>query len=685
MVEYENLVLEIFEKEEQGYPINVKSLLGEEKDIFNIPFTPQELTLWRELLRITLSNVQVVRSSSERLGYIPEILGKKLFNAAFTSSLNDFYHRCLEAARSRGKGLRIRLKVDPPEVNSLPWEFLCDDSTNEFLALSKETPIVRLSTDITELLQIFPPINILLIVANPIGTVRIKLERETELINSALQGLIRDNKVILKTIEARKTSEELVKLAYEEPIHVIHFIGHGQSDALFLETPEGEKKTIVTEAFCEILRNINSLRLVVLNACETAHNDPTEARLGLAIGLAKKRIPAIVAMQFPISDNAACKFAHIFYDALANNYPIDYAVTMARLAIHAETSTPGYVSAEWGTPVLYLNSQDSSMWDIQVPKVTLPIGIESKDISVTATIENLQSSNNLVEFRSKIDDYDLVKSIPYDLFYSLLSELVEQLSQNIALDRAGELSRTHGAIAMHFARKWLDRTNKEPKEELKQIAKRSYTLALAFDPDNGWIINDYCMNFLTKIGQTEEALGLLEQNIERGHLASFFTAANLHATYKNDAYHNKKAIEYFERYIAAVQPYASNPTHPIWKNHDISILPTACSMVASLFSRNINADIPHRFEQAEYYYNLALNIFPSLFRNETDKARTYHERGKFYFLDRKDPILAKNDYDESVKIYRRLKKERREMFILDYENYVKPEYKKFFGETLRED
>ena len=60
-------------------------------------------------------------------------------------------------------------------------------------------------------------------------------------------------------------------------------------------------------------------------------------------------IPAVVAMQFEISDEAAIVIAHEFYTALAAGYPVDAALAEARKAAFT-----GGSSAEWGIPVLYL-------------------------------------------------------------------------------------------------------------------------------------------------------------------------------------------------------------------------------------------------------------------------------------------------------------------------------------------
>ena len=64
-------------------------------------------------------------------------------------------------------------------------------------------------------------------------------------------------------------------------------------------------------------------------------------------------------MQFEIADDVASTFAHEFYGALADGYPIDAAVTEARKAIFAA----GH-EVEWATPVLYLRAPDGRIFDV---------------------------------------------------------------------------------------------------------------------------------------------------------------------------------------------------------------------------------------------------------------------------------------------------------------------------------
>jgi WD40 repeat protein len=73
-------------------------------------------------------------------------------------------------------------------------------------------------------------------------------------------------------------------------------------------------------------------------------------------------IPAVVAMQYEITDPAALAFAAAFYEAIAHGTPVDKAVTMAR-----ETLKVTLGSLEWATPVLFLSSSETRVFQVTAP------------------------------------------------------------------------------------------------------------------------------------------------------------------------------------------------------------------------------------------------------------------------------------------------------------------------------
>jgi hypothetical protein len=95
----------------------------------------------------------------------------------------------------------------------------------------------------------------------------------------------------------------------------------------------------------------------------------TDPFAGTAQELVRQGIPAVVAMQFEISDEAAITFSLEFYRALADGCPVDAALTEARKAIYTQGNR-----LEWATPVLYMRTLQGPIFDVRqrVPPVPVP-------------------------------------------------------------------------------------------------------------------------------------------------------------------------------------------------------------------------------------------------------------------------------------------------------------------------
>ena len=102
------------------------------------------------------------------------------------------------------------------------------------------------------------------------------------------------------------------------------------------------------------MRDFGHLRLVFFNSCDTARTDESGYRpfAGVAQALLQNGVPAVIAMQFPVSHPAATAFSARFYRALASGESLDAAVAEGRQAIR--TQQPD--SLEWGTPVLFVRT-----------------------------------------------------------------------------------------------------------------------------------------------------------------------------------------------------------------------------------------------------------------------------------------------------------------------------------------
>lgn len=107
-----------------------------------------------------------------------------------------------------------------------------------------------------------------------------------------------------------------------------------------------------------------SLRLALLNACEGAKGSDRDIFSSTAATLVRRGLPAVIAMQYPITDAAAIQFTQEFYGQIAVGQPIDGAVAEARLAMVMETPD----SLEWATPVLYTHAADGRIFEMALSK-----------------------------------------------------------------------------------------------------------------------------------------------------------------------------------------------------------------------------------------------------------------------------------------------------------------------------
>ena len=118
-----------------------------------------------------------------------------------------------------------------------------------------------------------------------------------------------------------------------------------------------------------LLGDQTSLRLVVLNSCKAARTTLTDPYGGIATTLVAMGVPAVVAMQFSISDEAAIVFAEeLFTSLIGRQYPVDAAVAEARKAVFMKVS-----EVEWATPVLFLRTDDGLLFNFTAEPTHLPL------------------------------------------------------------------------------------------------------------------------------------------------------------------------------------------------------------------------------------------------------------------------------------------------------------------------
>ncbi len=377
--QYKNLDIEII-KRDRGYEVTVRhyeSGTGPSTTIFKgRPLAPKDL---KKIVEGILAAAAPVRGAPEfdysRHG---KDIGTRLFAALFQGpTLTKYMH--LRDTCKETEGVRLRLHLGRcPELIEMPWEFLYDSDSSSYLATRTLTPIVRridLNVLTVRPLVVSERLEILVVASCPKeGQFKdVGVTAELKALKTAAKELEASGRVHVTTLE-RATIDSLQDLLRKESYHVLHFIGHGEfteqkGGHLIFERDKRLSDSISAERIAMALQEQRQLRLVVINACKGAQTSAKNAFSGVAQHLVQKGIPAVVAMQFPISVDAALQFSRSFYKALTEGLPVDSAIVEARQDIFVR----GNNMLEWATPVLYLQSEQADLFDFQARSSLAPV------------------------------------------------------------------------------------------------------------------------------------------------------------------------------------------------------------------------------------------------------------------------------------------------------------------------
>ena len=278
-------------------------------------------------------------------------IGAGLFQAAFAALIGSAFNESFYHASARDGALRIRLRVEDSELAMLPWEMLFNDETVGYLATSKKLTLARYINPVTPTSQrktIALPIRILVHVSEDRvdgQPYHLQSRRELSLIKEALQPLVNDGSVELHRTTAGDWDTLSRAIDDNKPqIDILHIIGHGGMRGGQGVLQMGEQ--LIDAATLAMKLEESGITLVVLNTCQGAQGGPTNIFAGIAQSLVRTAVPAAVAMQFRVTDDAAVKFSSALYSAIAKTVPLDIAVTNGRIGMAAQNSF------EWITPIL---------------------------------------------------------------------------------------------------------------------------------------------------------------------------------------------------------------------------------------------------------------------------------------------------------------------------------------------
>lgn len=355
---FEDCILEINEKHGKGYPMILSGPAGRQTGTLHV--SPASAAM-----RANLSRLKSFATDEQFL----QDLGHTLFSALLPPRLRSAWSKHRQAL-AEGSHLRLKLIIQPPEIAALPWELMCDE---DGIPVATSTPVVRYLSfpDPPKPLTVRPPLRVLVSIADPRDQVPLSTQVEKKRITAALSDLV-DSGLVDLAISERATGIGLLN-DLRRGVHIWHFIGHGvfnplsANGSLAFENESGDTDLIDAKRL-RILLEENSVRLAILNACETGRFS-LDPLLGIAPALVRAGIPAVVATQFNFPDTSAVEFSSMFYRALADGYPVDACVSEGRKAVITRL---GLSQPDWAIPVLYMRAPDGHLFVQERPDPPRP-------------------------------------------------------------------------------------------------------------------------------------------------------------------------------------------------------------------------------------------------------------------------------------------------------------------------
>ncbi|MCB0164217.1 MAG: CHAT domain-containing protein [Anaerolineae bacterium] len=391
-----------------------------------------------------LHRVERKRSSRDEL----IDLGKKLTDRLLPEG--EIRANFLEALRKAGPdgGVRLRLLIREPKLAQLPWEYCYlkihgdKDDVRYFLVLNPQISMVRhppLGEPYSSLDRtVSGPLSMVAAMANVRigGLSTLNLKREKKAIEQAIEGASDGIEIEWQAFLEDATVDDL-KVALQKKPSLFHFAGHGTFDpdakhkpsdksakdrraVLWDESPLEE--SVPGHGAIILARDKESLaphyfpanqlavelqkagaRVAVLGACESGRQDGISAWTGVAPALIERGVPAVVAMQYEVIDDAAIAFNKMFYTALANGLSVDEAVSEGRLAMWHSARRDD--EAEWGVVALYLRAKDGVLFPERLADPDREAAREASVVRAKQQINELYGNATAAEIEAMLQGY----------------------------------------------------------------------------------------------------------------------------------------------------------------------------------------------------------------------------------------------------------------------------------------
>jgi CHAT domain-containing protein len=313
---------------------------------------------WHRIIRLherTLAVLEGRAGEGEALsGRELRELGRDLFDALFPGDVRRLYDTARALQGGRPLNLVFTSMLD--WVADKPWELAFDPSRREFLSTSSANFVRNAFTAVPADVPTRGRgrLRILVAVAQPQGALPLSGKLETADLKKAFADLVKKGRAVVEVL-VPATAGRLQRRLSAGGVDVLHFVGHGAFDekeregSLLLEDERGRPRALGTDALRHLVCG-RGLRLAFLNACETGRGGRVEWNRGVAPALVAAGLPAVVANQYPVEDEAATAFARELYAQLAAGSTLGDAAREARVAVARDLGT---ASLSWAVPVVF--------------------------------------------------------------------------------------------------------------------------------------------------------------------------------------------------------------------------------------------------------------------------------------------------------------------------------------------
>jgi hypothetical protein len=317
-----------------------------------------------------------------------QTLGINLWQWIFDGPVLGSFNHSRGIAMGQGKPLRLQLEIRDPNLVAIPWEIMQEAAGMQAISLSQQILFSRTTNDVSALpkLRVDYSLRILLVLGqatdpnSETGLINdtlqtLKLEQEAETLAHTLRNFGNSDIGTARGIPAQvdvlvqPTPAELIEALETRDYNVLFYSGHGMpgpdGGLLFVRPNMPLNGTELAQVLtrCQV-------KLAVFNTCwgaqpdfykdnRSAKADGSQAaqpipRSSLAEVLIHHGVPAVLGMRDPIADEEAINFIQVFAQSLAQRFPIDHAVALARQHL---LTLYRFNYQTWTLPVLYMHPE----------------------------------------------------------------------------------------------------------------------------------------------------------------------------------------------------------------------------------------------------------------------------------------------------------------------------------------